>query len=64
MFINSEVQKKNMIIFDNRNIKISRLNKSFDYKNFEFFFMIKIINNITYKFKLLNEINIFLVFYS
>ena len=60
----SEFKENDIIIFDNKNIKIFRLNKSFDYKNLGFFFVIKIINNIIYKFKLLNEINIFFVFYS
>ena len=60
----SEFKKKYIIIFNNRNIKISRSNKLFNYKNLGFFFIIRIINNMIYKFKLSNEINIFFVFYS
>ena len=36
-----------------KNIKINRLNKSLNYKNMIFFKIIKIINNIIYKLKLL-----------
>ena len=50
-------------MLDNKNIKITRLNKSFNYKNLELFKIIKIINNIIYELKLFNKINIYFIFY-
>ena len=52
-----------MIILNSRNIKIIRLNKLLDYKNLELFKVSYIINNIVYELKLLDSINVFLVFY-
>ena len=59
----SEFKKKDIIILNNRNIKIDRSNKSLDHKNFELFKIIKIINNIIYELKLSERINIFSIFY-
>ena len=53
-----------MIILDNKNIKIKRLSKSLNYKNLKSYKVIKVINNIIYKLNLLNELNIYLIFYS
>ena len=50
-------------MLNSRNIKIIRLNKSLDYKNLKLFWIIRVINNITYKLELSNEINIYLIFY-
>ena len=52
-----------MIMLNVKNIKINQLNKSLNYKNTNPFKIIKIINNIIYKLKLLKEINIFLIFH-
>ena len=35
-------------MLDNRNIKITRLNKSLNYKNLRLFKIIRVINNIAY----------------
>ena len=56
-------KKKNIIILNNRNIRIIRLNKSLNYKNLECFKVIKFINNIVYKLNLSKGINIYLIFY-
>ena len=50
-------------MLNNRNIKITRLNKSLNYKNLRLFKIVKIINNIVYKLKLLDDINIFSIFH-
>ena len=47
-----------------KNIKINRSSKSLNHKNINPFQIIKVINNMIYELKLLEEINIFLVFYS
>ena len=53
-----------MIILNTRNIKIIKLNKLLDYKNLDLFKIIRVINNFTYKLKLLLLIeDIFLIFY-
>ena len=41
-----------MIMLNNRNIKIIKSNKSLNYKNFDFFKIIKIYENSIYKLKL------------
>ena len=54
----------NIIILDTRNIKITRLNKSLDYKNLGPFKVVRVINNSIYKLKLLSLIaGIFSIFY-
>ena len=50
-------------MLDSRNIKTKRSNKSLDYKNLKLFKIIKVINNIVYELKLLDGIDIYLVFY-
>ena len=50
-------------MLDSRNIRIIRSNKSLDYKNLKLFKIIKAINNMTYKLKLSDEINVYLVFH-
>ena len=42
-----------IIMLNNRNIKTIKLNKSLNYKNFDFFKIIKIYENSIYKLKLL-----------
>ena len=53
----------NIIILDNRNIKITRSNKSLDHKNLGPFKVTRVINNIVYKLELLEGINIYPIFY-
>ena len=50
-------------MLNNRNIKIAYLNISFNYKNLESFFVIRVINNIIYELKLLNKIIFFYIFF-
>ena len=50
-------------MLNSRNIKITRLNKSLNYKNLELFKIIRAINNIAYKLKLSNEINVYSMFH-
>ena len=50
-------------MLNNRNIRITRLNKSLNYKNLELYKIVKVINNIIYELKLSNDLNIYLVFY-
>ena len=53
-----------MIIFDFKNLKIARSNKSLDYKNLKFFKIIRVINNNVYELKLSNNIqNIYSIFH-
>ena len=58
-----EFKKEDMMMLDNKNIKIARLNKSLNYKNLKLFKIIKAINNIIYKLKFLDDINIFSIFH-
>ena len=54
----------NLIILNNKNIKIIKSNKFLDYKNLKPFKIIYKINNITYKLKLSKFIkNIFPIFH-
>ena len=50
-------------MLNNRNIQIIRSNKSLNYKNLELYRIVRVINNIVYELKLLDELNIYLVFY-
>ena len=50
-------------MLNNRNIRITRSNKSLNYKNLELYKIVKVINNIIYELKLPNDLNIYLVFY-
>ena len=60
----SKFYNGNLIILNNKNIKIIKSNKFFDYKDLGSFKIIYKINNITYKLKLSKFIkNIFLIFY-
>ncbi len=59
----SVFKKEDIIMLDSRNIKTSRSNKSLNYKNLEPFKIVRTINNMTYELKLLDDINIFSVFY-
>ena len=63
MFI-LKFRNDNLIILNNKNIKIIKPNKFLNYKNLKPFKIIREINNITYKLKLSKFIkNIFLIFY-
>ena len=44
-----------MIMLNVKNIKINRLSKSLNYKNINFFQIIRIINNIIYELKLIKK---------
>ena len=55
---------KDIIMLDNRNIKITRSNKLLNYKNLGSFKIIKVINNIIYKLEFSKGMNIYSVFYS
>ena len=59
----STFKVEDIIILDGRNIKIIRLNKLLDYKNLEPFRVSRAINNMVYKLKLPNNINVFSIFY-
>ena len=50
-------------MLDSRNIKIIRLNKSLDYKNLGLFRIVRVINNIVYELELLDEMNMYSIFY-
>ena len=52
-------------MLNNRNIKIIKLNKFFNYKNLDFFKIVKIYENSIYELKLLTLIRrLCFVFYS
>ena len=52
------------MLLNNKNIKITKSNKSLIYKNLKFYKIIKIFNNYTYKLNLFKSINnIYLIFY-
>ena len=50
-------------MLNSRNIRITKSNKSLDYKNLELYKIVRVVNNIIYKLKLPNELNIYLVFH-
>ena len=61
----SKFRINDMIMLDVRYLKIMRSNKSFDYKNFESFKVIRVINNCVYELKFFQTMNeCFLVFHS
>ncbi len=47
-----EFKERNIIILNNKNIKITRLNKSLNYKNLKLFEIIRVINNMIYELEL------------
>ena len=60
----SKFRNNNLIILNNKNIKIVKLNKSLNYKDLKSFKTIRKINNITYELKLSkSKKNIFLIFH-
>ena len=58
-----QFKKRDIIMLNNKNIKINRSNKFLNYKNLGFYKIIKVIDNIIYKLKLSKKINIFFVFH-
>ena len=51
------------MMLNNKNIKINRSSKFLNYKNLDFYKIIKVINNMIYKLKLSKRINFFFVFH-
>ena len=52
-----------IIILDSKIIETTRLNKFLNYKNLELYRITRVINNIIYELELLDELNIYLIFY-
>lgn len=60
----SKFRSKNLVILNNRNIKIVKSNKLLNYKNIKSNKIIRVIDNLIYKLKLLDSLKkVFLVFY-
>ena len=60
----SKLRIKNKIMFDSRYINIIKFNRKLNYKNFDFYEIVRTINNIVYKFNLSKSIKkIFLIFH-
>ena len=57
------LKKKNSVYLLRKNIKIKRLSLKLNYIKLELYSIKEVLETITYKFKLFDEIRIYLVFY-